>query len=241
MRPGVEDVARLVLWDIDGTLVHAGDVAAAVFDEAVTAVTGSTPPARVRMSGKTDPQIAMEYIAMVGATEDALGAILWQLERALAAQRERIRAEGRVLPGVEEALRAVAELEAAEQSLLTGNIVANARVKLEAFAIASWFDFALGAYGSDDADRTKLVPIALERWRVATGQIVDPRDVLVVGDSPNDLACARAVGAECLLVATGRSTRVELALLDPDHLFDDLTDTARLRRVVASQPAGSRP
>src|SRR5215213_10362060 len=106
-RPAGQDggVARLVLWDIDGTLLRGGGVAGDVFDEAVTAVLGRHPgDHRVRMGGKTDPQIALEILAFA-ALEDAqaaahLPAVLAALERALEAGASRLRAEGHVLPGV---------------------------------------------------------------------------------------------------------------------------------------------
>lgn len=222
------DMTQLVLWDIDGTLVHAGNVAGEVFDQTIERITGLRPTGRVRMSGKTDPQITREYLEMMGIEniESSLQEILQSLPRDLERQQDLIREHGRVLPGIHAALDAVDALGGVEQALLTGNLEENARIKLKAFDLDHRFDFAVGAYGSDRHDRTELVPVALERFRRLRQREVAPHEVLVIGDSPNDLACARAGGTRCLLVATGRSTFDELSELDPDFVMVNLQDTA---------------
>lgn len=222
-------VPRLVLWDIDGTLLRGGGVGRDVFDEAVTAVLGHHPgDHRVRMGGKTDPQIALEILAFA-ALEDAdaeahLPAVLEALERALEAGAGRLRAEGFVLPGVPEVLRALDADLSVRSSVLTGNTQANALVKLAAFELTPWIDVEIGAFGSDDADRTALVPVALERARRLRGLDLDPADVWVVGDTPRDLACARAAGVRCALVGTGHVVLEELRATDADAVFEDLAD-----------------
>ena len=222
-------VPRLVLWDIDGTLLRGGGVGRDVFDEAVTAVLGRHPgDHRVRMGGKTDPQIALEILAYA-ALEDAdaeahLPAVLEALERALEAGAGRLRAEGFVLPGVPEVLRALDVDPSARCSVLTGNTQANALVKLAAFELTTWIDVEIGAFGSDDADRTALVPVALERARRLRALALDPTDVWVVGDTPRDLACARAAGVRCALVATGHVSLDELRATDADAVLEDLSD-----------------
>ena len=227
-------MTELVLWDIDGTLVHAGDIAGEVFDHAIEKVTGVRPEDRVRMSGKTDPQITMEYLEMIGIEQmrEILDEVLGELEIALASRQGLIREQGRVLPGVIDALDAIDLLDGVEQTLLTGNLEANARVKLQAFDLDHRFDFAIGAYGSDHHDRRQLVPIALDRSRRLHNRVIDPSSVLVIGDSANDLACARAGGARCLLVATGRSGMDELEALEPEYLLEDLSDTDALLAAI---------
>jgi phosphoglycolate phosphatase-like HAD superfamily hydrolase len=187
------------------------------------------------MSGKTDPQIALEILAWSGlAEEEAAGhlpAVVRHLESELAALESDIRSAGRVLPGVVEVLTALGDDPTVHQTLVTGNLRANAAVKLDAFGLVPYLDLATGAYGSDDADRLRLVPIALERARELRRVDVDPTRTWVVGDTPRDLACARAGGVRCALVATGGTSRAELAACDPDVLFDDLT---ALDEVVAT-------
>jgi phosphoglycolate phosphatase len=222
-------VARLVLWDIDGTLLRGGGVARDVFDEAVTAVLGRHPgDHRVHMGGKTDPQIALEILAFA-ALEDAeaaahLPAVVEALERGLADAAEELRRGGYLLPGVPEVLRALDADPAVRSTVLTGNTQANALVKLAAFELTPWIDVEIGAFGSDDADRAALVPVALERARRLRGLDLGPEDVWVVGDTPRDLACARAAGVRCALVATGHSPLDELRATDADAVLEDLSD-----------------
>jgi phosphoglycolate phosphatase-like HAD superfamily hydrolase len=217
-------VKRLVLWDIDGTLVRGGDIGARIFDLAIERVLGARPPERVRMSGKTDPQIVREYLAMLGlASEDHhIPAILSHLETELAAAKDLVRTHGCALPGVTDLLPRLSADPDFRQSVLTGNIAPNALVKLAAFSLERWLDLDIGAYGSDHADRKALVPIALERAATMRGVTYTPGEVWVVGDSANDLACARAAGVRCLLVATGSTTFDQLRDLDPGVVRYDL-------------------
>jgi phosphoglycolate phosphatase len=230
-------VARLVLWDIDGTLLRGGGVARDVFDEAVTAVLGRHPgDHRIHMGGKTDPQIALEILAFA-ALEDAeaaasLPAVLEALERGLAAAADELRRGGYVLPGVPEVLQALDADPAVRSTVLTGNTQANALVKLAAFELTPWVDVEIGAFGSDDADRTALVPVAMERARRLRGLDLDPTDVWVVGDTPRDLACARAAGVRCALVATGHSSLDELRATDAEAVLEDLADVDGVAKLL---------
>jgi phosphoglycolate phosphatase len=228
---------RLILWDIDGTLLRAGPVAAEVFATAVEHVVGTHPGDHgVRMSGKTDPQIAREILEVMAIVEDAdrhLPAIMRRLEEELADAAERLRADGRVLPGVTEILARLDAEEGVIQTVLTGNIAPNAAAKLAAMGIDGWFDLEVGSYGSDHHDRAELVPIAVDRVRRRYGS--EPEAIWVVGDTPNDLACARAGGAQCLLVATGRYGYEALTGAGADHLAADLSDTDALLDLLLGQ------
>lgn len=217
-----------MLWDIDGTLMRAGPVASEVFDRAIEIVLGRRPgPHGVQMSGKTDPQIAREILTyeQVGEHEidSHVDTVIGFLERQLAEEAHRIREDGYLHAGIPEVLERLAG-RGVRQSLLTGNVAANAAIKVGAFGLERWLDIEIGAYGSDDEDRRRLVPVALERLRTQRGVEIEPADVWIVGDTPNDLACARAGGARCLLVATGRITRAELDAAGADHVLDDLSD-----------------
>lgn len=221
---------RLVLWDVDGTLLRAGDIGAAVFDHAVESVVGRRPPERIRMSGKTDPLIVREYLALMGLeqTSELVQAILDRLVEALAGAAEAgvLHQGGAACPGVADVLGGLAAAGGVVQTLLTGNLYANAVVKVTAYGLDKWLDLDIGAYGSDSEDRNRLVPVALHRLEQDRRVRLAPRDVWVVGDTPRDLACARAAGARCLLVATGRYTYSELAGLGADATLEDLADTA---------------
>jgi phosphoglycolate phosphatase len=136
---------------------------------------------------------------------------------------DQLQAEGRVYPGVREAIAGLATAGAV-QTLVTGNLAPNARTKLAAFGLLDdgAIDLDLGAYGSDHHDRDQLVPLALDRVRTAG---VEFTAAWVVGDTPRDLACAQAGGVHCLLVGTGGYPVSELEGLGADAVLADLTDT----------------
>jgi phosphoglycolate phosphatase len=229
---------RLLLWDVDGTLVRAGDLGAAVFDLALEGVLGLRPASRVRMSGKTDPQIVTEYLAQLEVEQDdaLVRSILGDVERHLAdaARNGQLAAGGHACPGVAELLAKLALDDRIVSTLVTGNIRENARLKVAAWGLDPWFDLEIGAYGSDHSDRNRLVPLALERVRDRYGVRLDPAEAWVIGDTPRDLECARAGGCKCLLVGTGRYRAVDLAALGADALFEDLSDTARVVEVLTA-------
>ena len=220
---------RLILWDVDGTLVRTPGTREA-FTEVLAEVTDAEIDVHGHaMSGKTDPQIARELLATVLDEEEAdaqLDGLLERYAAELAKLAELIRHEGRVLPGVPQILERLSQDPEVRQTVLTGNLEATARIKVAAFGLDRHLDLDVGAYGSDHHDRDELVPIALEKLREQRSLAVDPQDAWVVGDSPLDLRCARAGGARCLLVATNRHPYEELVTLGADMLVGDLSDTA---------------
>jgi phosphoglycolate phosphatase len=221
---------RLVLWDVDGTLIHAGPVARAAFDLAVARALGRDPGDHgVDTSGKTDPEIAREILAALALSGNEvarhLPGVLAGLQAALSGAVEEVRRHGRVLPGVEELLPRLHATPGVVQTVLTGNLAANALVKLQAFGLDRWLDLEVGAYGSDHHDRRRLVPLAMGRATARHGHRFEREEVWVVGDTPRDLACARAAGVRCLLVATGRQYGLEdLRGLGADAVLPDLSD-----------------
>ncbi len=219
-------VERLLLFDIDGTLLRAGTVGGDVFDRAIEKVLGGPPAQRVSMSGKTDPQIVREYLALMQEDDPAhLPAILAQLQSELGAARAELAAVGTPCPGAHDLLGALAKDDRLHLSVLTGNIAPNAEVKLSVFGLEEHLDLETGAYGSDSEDRTALVPVAVQRLATLRGSRLHPQQVWVIGDTPRDLACAQAGGAHCLLVATGRFSRADLADLGAEAVLDDLSQT----------------
>ena len=229
-----------MLWDIDGTLVRAGAIAREAFGRAIASVVQRAEHEIefVQMSGKTDLQIAREML-LLAAVEDAAAdghvpAVIAHLEAELGAAEAMFRENGRILPGVVELLETFREDPEVHQSVLTGNTASNAKAKLDAFGLTRHLDLEIGAFGSDDADRTKLVPIALERARRVRDLEFEPADVWIIGDSPNDFFCARAGGTRCLLVATGRPTFDELADLGADATLADLSDVDGVVELVRS-------
>ena len=227
-------MARLILWDVDGTLIHSRGIGAAVFDRALEKVLGTAPGSRLVLGGKTDPQIALEYLEAM-AVDDVSGKlalVVEAVEAEVAAAATLLAETGRAMPGVPELLARLDAHEGVHQTLLTGNTAANAAVKVTAFGLERWLDLEVGAYGSDHADRRELVPIAVDRARRLRGWDVDADTAWVVGDTANDLLCARAGGARCLLVATGRVSLEELEGLGADRILPDLSDIAGAIRIL---------
>ena len=231
---------RLVLWDVDGTLLRTSGIGQQAFYLAAEHVLGRPLDDHnaVRMSGKTDPLIALEILALAGLEDGEarrlLPDVVGRLEAELEQARDLVRDQGHVLPGVEEVLKELHDDPRVVLSVLTGNTAANAAVKLEAFGLDRWLDVEVGAYGSDDHDREQLVPVALDRLRRLRGRELAPAQVWVVGDTPRDLACAKAGGARCLLVATGRFELHELEGLGADHVLPDLADTGAVVGLLRS-------
>lgn len=233
---------RLVLWDVDGTLVRAGPAAREAFARAVADAVGRTvedvADHGVHMAGGTDPLIALEILANLAINADEarrhLPAVLDGLVRELATAEHRIRSEGWVLPGVPDLLSRLAARDDVVQTVLTGNVAPNAVVKLAAFGLDGYLRMELGAYGSDRHERDELVPVALEKVALATGHRFDPSDVWVVGDTPKDLACAKASGARCLLVATGVIPLEDLEHLGADAALPDLSDVDAAEALLLS-------
>jgi len=221
---------RLLLWDIDGTLIRGGGVGSQALTQAASTVAGRPIDGNaVIMHGKTDPQIFAEAFRAAEIAEDEIVKLLppamAEAERIMAEAEEELRASGAVIEGVLDMLTRMDALPNVRQTLLTGNLVGNAAVKMAAFDLAHFFDVEVGAYGTDHADRNELVPIALQRVAERRGERYDPNEVWVIGDTPNDFACAHAAGVRCLLVATGNVPIAELQTLDADAVYPDLTNT----------------
>lgn len=223
---------RLLLWDIDGTLLRTAPVGRRVIEEAARSVGQLAEVPRVVMSGKTDPQILREIFMAAALADEHIDRLVPEAmaaaERAIVAAEHELREAGHVLPGVVELLGRLGETPGVRQTLLTGNLVANAAVKLAAFGLTDFFDAEIGAYGSDHADRLALVPIALERAATFRGTAYAADDVWVIGDTANDLACARAGGVRCLLVGDGTG-------LDADAAMPDLADVDGAYRILTDR------
>jgi len=218
---------RFVLWDIDGTLVDTAGHGAGAFADAFEALFGRVPDGPVPMAGRTDHEIALSILQQnrVEGGEAHLPGMWLELEAALARKQDAIRADGRALPGAAQALEALARRSGVIQSLLTGNIEANAATKLGVFGLERWLDLEIGGYGSDGGVRSELVAVALGRAEAKHGVQLSPRDAVLVGDTPLDVAAALAAGARAVAVASGRAGEDELKAAGPDAVLRDLRDT----------------
>jgi phosphoglycolate phosphatase-like HAD superfamily hydrolase len=218
----------LVLWDIDGTLVRTAGHGRFAFEEAFRAVIGRDPEP-VDYAGRTDRQIAQ---AMLGGRPGDMPRILEELAAALELRKDAMAVEGYAYPGVPEVLEALHRRDDVINSLLTGNIQANAVVKVSAFGLEHWLDFEVGAYGSDPHDeRSDLVAVARERAAAKYGETTA---VVLVGDTPLDVLAAQQAGARAVAVATGFADPEALRASGPDAFLDDLSDTAAAVAAITS-------
>jgi phosphoglycolate phosphatase-like HAD superfamily hydrolase len=232
-------VRRLVLWDVDGTLVAVGEVGRIIFAEAFRAVVGRPPNEldRTVMAGRTDHEIALEILERHGVQhgERHLPAFAEALAVAMEAKTAQVREHGRALPGARAALAAVARRPDVVQSLLTGNIEPNAAVKLASFELDGFLDFEVGGFGSDDRHRPNLVEVARRKARAKYGAGFDGRATVVIGDTPLDVAAALAGGARPVAVATGPYTVDELRATGAEAVLPDLRDTQAVVHVLLEQ------
>ena len=223
---------KLVLFDIDGTLLTSGfagvDAMRLAFADLYQIADGF---AGISVSGKTDRAILEEALMLhrLLISDDAHTLFYDQYIQYLRRTLYEPGRPQRLMPGIPQLLEAMAGQADVILGLLTGNYAIAAQLKLEAFGI--WQYFRIGAYGSDAADRNALVPIAQERTRILLGHDVPPQRTFVIGDTPRDIACARAHNAWAIAVATGNYTLDELQAHQPDHCLSDMSDIATVLRI----------
>jgi phosphoglycolate phosphatase-like HAD superfamily hydrolase len=230
---------RLFLFDVDGTLVTAGGAGREALARALRAVYGTTGPIDgYDFRGRTDPRIVRDLMAAAELPAAIVEARLAACFAAYVRELDALLADGarvRVLPGIAEVVRALADREDALVGLLTGNIEPGARIKLRPTGL--WTVFRVGAFGSDDMDRRRLPAIACERARALAGTPIPFERVTIIGDTPLDVDCARACGALAVAVATGHHPPDELTACAPDLLFRDFSD---VEAVVTALTADGR-
>lgn len=226
---------RLVLFDIDGTLLRSDGAGRRAIHRALIEVFGSTGPADYWFDGKTDPQIVHDLMRVAGHSDERIDrdmdALLARYVQHLHGELHAPGHEPRPLPGVPELLDALDARDDVVLGLLTGNIEPGARAKLQAVGIDP-ARFVVGAFGSDHAHRPALPAIARDRTREQLGIHVHGDRILVIGDTPADLTCGQAIGAAAIGVATGRYSVEQLAAYNPLAVFRDLADTDAVLRVI---------
>jgi phosphoglycolate phosphatase len=220
---------KLVLFDIDGTLLRGNGAARRAFEGSLAHVFGTAPDPRVQYDGKTDPQIARELMRLAGHDDAAIDE---RLPAVIDGYLERLRREVstgerhfETLPGVGALLDALEPRQDVVLGLLTGNVADGATIKLQCAGLEV-SRFRVNAFGSDHEHRPELPRVAQRRAREMTGHDFEGDAIVVVGDTPADIACARSVCARTIAVATGRYSARELAEHGPTATFDDLSDTA---------------
>jgi phosphoglycolate phosphatase-like HAD superfamily hydrolase len=228
---------KLVLFDIDGTILLAGGAGKRAIHRALIEIFGSTGPHDHAFGGKTDPQIVRELMRLEGHGDSHIDEHMASLlDRYLAYLREELDAPTvavEIMPGIHELLDVLEAREDVLLGLLTGNLVEGARAKLAAAGI-DMERFRIGAYGSDHELRGELPAVAQRRARDELGVDVRGCDVVVIGDTPADIHCGRGIGARAIAVATGTYSLEELAQHRPAAVFEDLSDTAAVLRAILS-------
>jgi phosphoglycolate phosphatase-like HAD superfamily hydrolase len=203
--------------------VDCGPQVRPLFAQALVQVYGTAGDCfRYDFAGKTDPRIVLDLMTAAGVPEEEARRLLPEIRRVFLDKLERtLERQGmRLLPGVAELLERQAERPDLALALLTGNWEPGARTKLSRFDLNRFFAF--GAFGCDGIDRADLPPVALERAEAWVGRCFEPAEVLIIGDSLHDVACARAHGIPCLAVATGRTPAETLRAAGADWVADDL-------------------
>jgi len=219
---------KLVLFDIDGTLLTCGPQVRPLFASALVEVFGTAGEVDAfDFTGRTDPGIVLDLITGAGLPEPLVRERLPRMRSLYTErlERELDRREMVLLPGVTEILERLSHREDVVTALLTGNWEPGANAKLSRFDLGRYFAF--GAFGCDGVDRSELPPVALDRAERATGRRFRPEDVLVVGDSLHDISCAHAHGIPCLAVGTGRTPEEALRAAGADWVIGDLRQAPR--------------
>ncbi len=212
---------RLLLFDIDGTLITSGGAGENALRLGIMDRFGIDDDLRgIEIAGRTDSGIARQFFAKhslpdtPGNTTSFFEGYLTHLPRMLSEK------DGRLLPGIVPLLDALTTRDDVILALLTGNLERGAKLKLTHYGVWDYFEF--GAYADDHHDRNQLGHFARTRAKERHGVEFPPENIYILGDTPHDITCARAIGAKAVAIATGQFTRAQLAGHAPDFLFDDL-------------------
>lgn len=220
-----------MLFDIDGTLLLTGRAGEHALRAAFQERFGVDDDlSSISFAGSTDGAIARQMFAAhdIPPTPENIADLFDGYVHHLALELPR--REGRVLPGIVELLEALHGREDCVLGLLTGNLEKGAELKLSHYGV--WDFFAFGAFADDHVDRNKLGPVAHSRAVEKHGTTFEGKDVFVIGDTPRDIDCARAAGFVAVAIATGSYGTDELAAHRPDFLFEDLSDTQGVLKVL---------
>ncbi|WP_326556286.1 HAD family hydrolase [Micromonospora sp. NBC_01796] len=234
---------RLLMWDIDGTLVHTGAAAKLAYAEAFTALTGVAWQRMPHSAGRTDRDLAAEAFVTHGVAdyEPYLEEFFHRYAAALAARRHLIAEQGRVLPGVGAVLAGLAGHPHVIQTLVTGNIPSAAVHKLAALGLGAGLDLDIGGYGRHNTVRADLVRQCRDLAEAKYGHRFAPADILVIGDTVHDVAGALANGVTAVGVATGTTSAADLAEAGAQIVLTDLGAVEPVVRILAGTDREAAP
>lgn len=226
---------RIVLFDIDGTILRSGGAGRIAMERALTEVFGSPGRSEYRYDGKTDKQIVRELMRHEGHPDETIDSEMERvLDEYLAGLHSEFAAGTRtmhVFPGVREIFDALERESTVVMGLLTGNIEAGARAKLRAAGIDT-SRFKINAFGSDHEHRPELPAVAQRRASEMLGAEIDGNRIIVIGDTPADIRCGEAIGARAIGVATGHYSVEELMEHNPYAVFETLADTDLVKQRI---------
>jgi phosphoglycolate phosphatase-like HAD superfamily hydrolase len=222
----------LVLWDIDNTLISARGFGKLMYREAFRTAFGRELHGPVDLGGRTELDVIAEVLGQHGIehTGEASRLLATALANAFETRRQDLSGHAEVLPGALRALEAFAADPRVHQGVLTANLRSVARIKLEEFELAHLVDWDVSAFGDDHADRAELVAFARERAQHIRS--FTPGEVVLIGDTPQDVHAAVTAGVRLVAVATGRSTREDLHRAGAGVVLDDLSDLDELTSQV---------
>ncbi len=222
----------ILLFDVDGTLILTGGAGRRSMERAFREVTGHADVfADFRFGGMTDPGIVRAGLERVGrAFDEAVVQSVFETYLSILPTEVEAAPDYRVLPGVYEVLDAVIGHDEVAVGLGTGNVEPGARIKLGRAELSARFGF--GGFGSDAENRTALLTRGAERGAELLGVPLDACRVVVIGDTPRDIAAAAEMGAECVAVATGGWTAEELRAHGPTAVYDELSDPDAVRSIL---------
>lgn len=239
------DRPKLLLFDIDGTLLDSAGAGltalqAGLLDAFQLHHLAHRMPA-LDLAGTTDSAVVRTLFAAYEITDTPENRAQYysHYSRHLSDNLAHATHTGRALPGVAELLEYLRTQTPHVLALLTGNTEDGARTKLARYRLDHYFAF--GAYGHEREHRDELGHLALDRARATTGQAIEATDAIIIGDTPKDIACARAAGFHCIAVATGRFSADELNAYQPDAVLPALTPLQAFLETMARLPAGARP
>lgn len=229
-----DSLVKLVLFDIDGTILWSDGAGRRAMTAALTQLFGGAGPTDYRYDGKTDPQIVRDLMRAEGHTDDMIDQRMATLVECYLTGLETELAAGlhaHLFEGVLELLDALEARDDVILGLLTGNLHAGAALKLRSAGV-DMARFRVGAFGSDHHHRPELPAIAQRRAHDELGLQIPGEAIVVIGDTPADIQCGRSIGARALGVATGRYSVEELASHSPFAVFPTLADTAAVMKVI---------
>lgn len=224
---------KLLLFDIDGTLLLSGGAGRRAMEKAFEEVFGVPSGFQgIEMAGKTDTGILEEALRNqdIRASDEQIQTFKQRYFDLLQDEIRKPSERQRLMPGIRELLDHLSRHPEVVLGLLTGNWRQSGLIKLRHFSLADYFK--IGAFAEDAPSREGLVPVAVERYRALTGQKPAADEVWVIGDTPRDVACARPHGARAIAVATGTYSFEELAAARPDALFRDFSDLDSFLRML---------